>query len=498
MSVIFESKDSVFFVGGYGTKAGNANAGGCTQAFWNSVPELDEVMATGGACKSEVVGAVVSNNGSGKVRLTKVAGFSQTRAELVANIEFSAVYANGRYEVIDVEVGGVKDWIDIDLAYQAPGNGEPTCDVWVGGAFDTLQNAADNTDAGNGYNVKIYDNKPETLTAAIDFDTTGGSTANNSHKIVEGFHTQPGDMNYGETYYQGPLDCLINGVNTNKCVTLDADGGAYDIVTISVSGIFLKNLYFFNTDKASGNNCVHFTDNPYNIGFINCKFDTAYGVMSGVAYGFEMRGCYIGNDFAYFYHFHTPYLSTAHITHCVINSEGRTAIYIRYPVIFEHCLFWKSVNGVRLYDQYIFNNCIFYGQTASCIQLVGDKATVRGRNNIFMPAAAADYVVYASNATGAVCDEALRKSCVWTIAGAKVTNHISVNSITRQLSDVIEEDPQFVDAANGDFRPRNPAVLRGGKPDISGNPTQMGAILQKYQFGDRERIANMARLRIIR
>ncbi|GAI28183.1 unnamed protein product, partial [marine sediment metagenome] len=34
--------------------------------------------------------------------------------------------------------------------------------------------------------------------------------------------------------------------------------------------------------------------------------------------------------------------------------------------------------------------------------------------------------------------------------------------------------------------------------DINGNPTQMGAILQKYQFGDRERIANMARLRIIR
>jgi hypothetical protein len=62
----------------------------------------------------------------------------------------------------------------------------------------------------------------------------------------------------------------------------------------------------------------------------------------------------------------------------------------------------------------------------------------------------------------------------------------------------INVDPQFVDAGNGDFRPRNPAVLRGGKPDIADNPTQMGVVQQKYQFAERAKTTNRARLQIIR
>jgi hypothetical protein len=62
----------------------------------------------------------------------------------------------------------------------------------------------------------------------------------------------------------------------------------------------------------------------------------------------------------------------------------------------------------------------------------------------------------------------------------------------------IEENPQFVDAANGDFRPRNPNVLRGGKPDIADNATEMGAVLQEHQFDRRAKVVNFGRLQIIR
>jgi len=59
-------------------------------------------------------------------------------------------------------------------------------------------------------------------------------------------------------------------------------------------------------------------------------------------------------------------------------------------------------------------------------------------------------------------------------------------------------NPQLVDAANGDFRPLNPDVLRGGRPDIAGNPGQIGMVIQKYQFTQRARQVNRGRLAIIR
>ncbi len=512
MAVVFESKDSGFFVGGRGTKAGDANAGGCTQEFWDSSLTLSDVMYNNGEVMSlddscwngSQTRCTIIEGDDSKVRITPggPGGFADCAPGLVAHVKFSGIYDDGRYEILVLNHS--EHWIEIDLTYQAPGNGEPTCDIKVGGAFDKLQNAVDNVDASNGYNVKVYDNRPRIFEDAgdqIDFDTTGGSIANNSQMIVEGFNIQPGDMNYGETYYQGPLDCLINGVDMNKCVTLNAGGYACDVIRINnFDGLVLKNLYFYNTDKASGHDCISFISNPRNISLINCRFDTAYAAGSGIIYGFEMRGCYAGNDFGRNRQWDAFTAYGGHITNCVFDLDGLTYMGLNTTGVFEHCLFWKGSRGAIVERAETFNNCVFYGQTERCITLFkATDALIQGHNNIFMLAEAADFVVHdLGGAMGSVSDDALRKSCVWTIAGVKVTNHISINGKLRQLSDVIEADPQFVDAANGDFRPRNPAVLRGGKPDISGNPTQMGAILQKYQFGDRERIANMARLRIIR
>lgn len=505
MAVVFEEKDSVFFVGGIGTKIGTSYAGGCTQAWYDAnFTALTDIMGANGAplvaesgCDYDHTGGA---GGEKEFRQANAGEFAAAEIGMVAYISGTNI-TTGLYEItgIDSDNGNyvlVSGLVATDDATNAV--------VRIGGAYKWLQQAIDDIDATHGYNAKIYNNKSEIFGVAgdqIDFDATGGSIANNSQMIVEGFNLLPGDMNYGGTYYQGPLDCLINGVDTNKCVTLNAGGYACDVIRINnFDGLVLKNLYFYNTDKASGHDCISFISNPRNISLINCRFDAAYAAGSGIIYGFEMRGCYAGNDFGRNRQWGAFTAYGGHITNCVFDLDGLTYMGLNTTGVFEHCLFWKGSRGAIVERAETFNNCVFYGQTERCITLFkATDALIQGHNNIFMLAEAADFVVHdLGGAMGSVSDDALRKSCVWTIAGVKVTNHISINGKLRQLSDVIEADPQFVDAANGDFRPRNPAVLRGGKPDISGNPTQMGAILQKYQFGDRERIANMARLRIIR
>jgi len=86
-------------------------------------------------------------------------------------------------------------------------------------------------------------------------------------------------------------------------------------------------------------------------------------------------------------------------------------------------------------------------------------------------------------------------SCLdYNCVAVSVAPYVNISAGTHDIS----SNPLFVDAANGDFRPCNPAVLRGGKPDIAGNSTQMGAVVQKYQFANLGRAANMRRLAVIR
>ncbi|GAI38741.1 unnamed protein product, partial [marine sediment metagenome] len=171
MGIVFEKKDSVFFVGGRGTKMGDANAGGCTLDAWLNGPankDLSYVMGSNGQPKihlwsgSQTSCTIQEHDISGRVRITNLGAMEAPLIGLIVNVEFSGIYDNGRYEVLDCDEDG---WIEIDLIYQAPGDGEPTCDVNIGGAFDTAQNAWNNTDATQGYNVIIHSNKSQSKTA---------------------------------------------------------------------------------------------------------------------------------------------------------------------------------------------------------------------------------------------------------------------------------------------------------------------------------------------
>jgi hypothetical protein len=62
----------------------------------------------------------------------------------------------------------------------------------------------------------------------------------------------------------------------------------------------------------------------------------------------------------------------------------------------------------------------------------------------------------------------------------------------------IEVSADFADFGVGDFRPLNPQVLRGGKPDANGKATTIGAVLGQSQGMIRSRMANLGRIGIVR
>lgn len=475
MSTVWNNEDTVVFVGCRGTKAGDANAGGgCTKVFWDVSGDFADVMgpngqvlSAGAAWDGGQTGCTVTIAGGpmgGRILITRAGAFTNCEAGLIANVEFEGIYVDGRYKVFGK--------IDNDrIVLDEPHTFDTTCDIKVGGSFPTVMHAVAYSSAMFGYNVQIYTNVfTETLIANWLIGAVGGSVANNSHKIVEGFHTVVGDMNRGGAYYQSPLDCLINGVDTTtpKCISIDANGGAYDVVQIDTTNcIFFKNLYFHNTNKAGGNNAVEFINNPKNIGFTNCRFDTAYYIFSGTVYGSYFEDCYVGNDYAYAYGSNS-YQYGGLLVNCVFNGEGKSAnTWLNYAE-FNGCLFWKSTYGIYTQRPNAFVGCVFYGQTYSCIRVANATyAMVRGLNNIFIPADAADYVVYSTGAFGGVSNVAMRKSCIWTLAGVAVTNHVFANAINRQLEDVIELDPLFEDAAGGNFTLKtNSPCLKTGLPTL--------------------------------
>jgi hypothetical protein len=144
-----------------------------------------------------------------------------------------------------------------------------------------------------------------------------------------------------------------------------------------------------------------------------------------------------------------------------------------------------TLNGhVTLRGEAVLTNCTFYctgtgGITAiNCNNLVGSVII----NNIFHFAQPAADIPISSPRISFE-----DYNCTNATAHILTGSH-SLNST----------DPQFADSANENFRPRNCLVLRGGMPDYSGNPGQIGAVAGKYQFISKAKGANFGRLSIFR
>ncbi|GAF84807.1 unnamed protein product, partial [marine sediment metagenome] len=173
--------------------------------------------------------------------------------------------------------------------------------------------------------------------------------------------------------------------------------------------------------------------------------------------------------------------------------------------VVDGCVFRKTANhtgGIHVANltypwvMLVLRNCVFYN-IDDCIRFDAttyqNASSIIEHNNIFVlhTAATGKFII---RTKGSIAHSDY--SCGWAIDGAPAASDRWGGTGLPEHS--IEQDPQFVDVANGDYRPRNPNVLRGGKPDIADNSPQMGAVLQEYQFARRAKAANLGRLQIIR
>jgi hypothetical protein len=494
---VFGIEDTVFFVGGRGTKAGDASAGGgCTKGFWgdlkNPSKSLSDVMDVNGDPLSDAsswggagTACTVTESAAGNVLITKAGAFANVSALLVANVNFAAAYNDGRYRVNAASL--TNDTIELELTWSA----NVTCDVKVGGAFEKLQTALDDTTADwplTPHNVDILTNKDETFSGTsdqIDVDTGGGSGSYGRYKRIIGIDNDGVELAAG------------------SYVEFDANGYACHVFKVlNVHCIEFRHICA--SDAANTHYGFYITATGYYQGFLlkDCKSTGCkYGVYSDTFYirGLTIMGGYYSSATGPALCFQAcRWVNVLGVE--LVGSLAGALIDgdVVGTLLVDGCVLRKTGNyGLGVYSNnwdtfLVIRNCVFY-DIDYCIGIADPESRLVQYNNIFILHTAATGNVI-NRASGAI--KYSDYSCAWAVDGAPAASGRWGGDGVPEHA--IEEDPQFVDAPNGDFRPRNQNVLRGGKPDIADNETQMGAILQKYRFARRAKAANPGRLQIIR
>jgi hypothetical protein len=293
------------------------------------------------------------------------------------------------------------------------------------------------------------------------------------------------DMDYGRAFWGGPL----NSNSLNCWVNIDGNGAATHVVyQYQKNNIHWRNIHFHNTNK-SANNCSFYAKNCNNISFTKCKFTDSYINLwvDTSSMNAQIKNCYFENYTAANMDI-TSGSSLIFVSQSVFNGGG---LKMNKSICSYNIFIGGSFGiGAYSYQNIAFNNTL-YNQSSHCIGYGHNlyPGSLTEYNNIFIPAARNVPAIFKS---GAGCLTFSGYGCAYCVAEDCVLD------VPYAGEGVFNINPKFVNSASNDFRVLNPEILRGGMPDFAGNPTQIGAVIQKYQFAKRARIANPARLSIIR
>ena len=475
MATIFETEDSVFFVGGTGTKAGNVNAGGCTKAWYDAnYTALTDIMSSNGAALIAEVNCTYTHSST---RITKSGAFGNAKVGMVAYIAGTNITI-GRYKITAVDPSG--NYVDVSGIVATGDNTDTT--INVGGAFDKLQNALDNTEASN-YGVDIFTNKGETFSAAedqIDVDTGGGNGSANTWKRIIGIDDSGAELPRG------------------SYVTIDANNKAAHVFVVNdLNNIEFRHIYAYNAGSGKYGWYYSSGTTVYGLTLKDCKStDCDYGIyMSGsVIRGIAVVGGYYSGDVrailfgsAYNYSLIGAEVDVTASNQAIWCGGSGTGLIIG-------CIIRKNGSGDGIYHNgggllFVVNNTFF--KVANGIAFNHSNLKLVEYNNIFyIQSASSGKAINRTSGSIAYSDY----SCLHAIDGEPTANGRWGGG--GKPKHAIEEDPGFEDYLY--YRPLNPKVLRGGKLDWRGEPSLMGSNLQKYQFAQRARMMSFGRLPVIR
>jgi hypothetical protein len=499
---VFYGYASVFFVGGNGDKSGRtALAGGCTRDWWDGqCPNGTDAEKAAAMGKLMVDGAPVIDEtncaySAAMHRITKAGCFAGAEAGMAAYVVETPTpgvrLETMRYRITDVDAAG--DWIAIGDATGA----DATVTVKVGGAFDALQNALDETDAGS-HSVCIFTNLSETLGGPIDVDAGGGDVMRNTFKRIVGYHTVPGDMDRGGAWCESPLDILRNGaIDADRCVVLDGSGGGFAALVFNgVDNVVLENLALRDT---GGQNAISFSTVCRNIVFGNCRFTGVHIVINTEAEHVLFDRCYSHDDIT------GHHYNLRGNNNMLLGCVGRMATGTNLCNVLSKagnvigCIAVGGQFGVRVVNAggyaTVLNNTFFGTEVDGVLFDAGDGAMVV--NNIFCLSPGAVGVYVRGGGSVVVSDY----NCFIASDGAPLTatgNGYAGGELPIEGPHSLEADPEFANAGSYDLRPRSAAVLRGGRPGPDGTATVIGAIGQAYRFDRRARMVNAGRMGILR
>ena len=265
-------------------------------------------------------------------------------------------------------------------------------------------------------------------------------------------------------------------------VILDGNSSSNSLMSICCSAIRFWGVRFTHVQEE----CIYIDEGYTNFVFDNCQIDdVSIGIlMLSEAKNLHVMNCRFATPISQFMQIEGKNVS---IINCLLRGTSvSNGIYLYGAELIVLNNAFCQCNEAITFSQevditkaFVFNN-VFYQQTSESIR--AEQGALVAVNNIFYSTVENYVPIY-------------RTGGIIHYEDFNATNKSSGLTGLNSLHNV---DPLFVNPSVYDFRPRNPLVLRGGMPDLAGNPTQIGAILQKYQFANRARSANLGRLSIFR
>ncbi|MCP4992660.1 MAG: hypothetical protein GY934_02565, partial [Gammaproteobacteria bacterium] len=457
---------------------GNENSGGgCTVASFSG--DVSDYMGADGSPLYEVTGAAITDGGGGTTVITDAGNFgTDIVVGTLVNCDFSATYTDGIYEITAANANSVT----IDMTYSTD---VPTVSVWVGGAFPNVQLAWDDdstnvSDGANFHNRYVCTNVDETFSTTLT--PAGGDRGSSKFEHTIGYANElyveaarTGDdwvysdmdvesatrlaSQFTTSYYKGAIECIrevesaVQKRPNGDQVIWDANDNDISAVTITGDNIHIRNIYMGQTSQGDTYDVmVDGGNDSEGTTLISCWLDGGDDLIEGSTMDEAVfMDCYFGNDIDNNQADYSGMTSTL-FQGCVFNGNGKTyAAYFIETSSVIGCLFYKGTRSLRVdTGSTIVMNSIMFDAVNMCIRSVlANEGTIL-YNNIFSPVAQASPALRGDNAATFIGSNNIAYSAS---AGVALDDpFMNDTEGAFWLDNTIEQDPQFKDAANFDFR----------------------------------------------